>query len=57
MEGPEGRVSSDKGPILPGSVLVLGVRRLESADRRRQAGEWRWKRSVRKGGARLLRDL
>ena len=38
-------------------VLVMGVRRLASAERRRRVGEWRWRRSVRYEGARLCRAL
>ena len=38
-------------------VLVTGVRRLASAERRRRVGEWRWRRSVMYEGAKLFSDL
>ena len=38
-------------------ALVMGVRRLWSAERSRRVGEWRRRRSVRYEGARLCRAL
>ena len=38
-------------------VLVMGVRRLASAERRRRVGEWRWRRPVMYEGAKLLSTL
>ena len=37
--------------------FIVGVRRLASEERSRRVGEWRWRRSVRYDGARLLRAL
>lgn len=37
--------------------LVMGLRRFKSAERRRREGLWCCKRSVRYGGAKLLRAL
>ena len=39
------------------SVLVMEVRRLASAERRRRVGEWRWRRSVMYEGAKLFSAL
>ena len=38
-------------------VLVMGVRRLASAERRRRVGEWRWRRSVMYEGPKLFSAL
>ena len=35
--------------------VLTGCRRLASADLRQRVGVWRWRRSEREGGARLLR--
>ena len=37
--------------------VLMGCRRLASADLRQWVGVWRWRRSEREGGARLLRAL
>ena len=37
--------------------VLTGCRRLASADLRQRVGVWRWRRSEREGGARLLRAL
>ena len=38
-------------------VLVMEVRMLASAERRRRVGEWRWRRSVMYEGAKLFSAL
>ena len=38
-------------------VVVMGVRRLASEERSPRVGEWRWRRSVRYGGARFVESL
>ena len=38
-------------------LVLMGCRRLAKADLRQRVGVWRWRRSEREGGARLLRAL
>ena len=38
-------------------LVLMGCRRLASADLRQRGGAWRWRRSESEGGARLLRAL
>ena len=38
-------------------VLVMEVRRLASAERRRRVGEWRWRRSVMYKGVKFVSAL
>ena len=44
-------------PMVRYLAVVVGVRRLASAERSRRVGEWRWRRWVRYGGVRLFRAL